>query len=453
VEHRPVPPSERVEALRAQIRHHEELYYVHDKPELTDAQFDALMRELAELEREHPELQDPDSPTQRVGGRPAEGFEPVRHLVPMLSLDNAYSEDELIAFDERIARALDRPAGSPLEYVAELKIDGVSIALTYIGGRLDRAVTRGDGVIGENVTTAIRVIRAIPLKLTGEVPAEVEIRGEIFLPLREFARMNEERELAGAPAFANPRNAAAGAIRTLDPNAVSRRGLRAFTYHIVVPPGASQPAATHSAMLERLSAWGSPVEPHWRKCTGIRAVIEFCREWRDQRRTLGFDTDGVVIKVDDLAIRRDLGFTAKFPRWAVAFKFPTEQARTRLLRIDVNVGRTGAVTPFAVLEPVRLGGTTIQMATLHNEQEIARRDIRPGDLVIIEKAARSSRRSSDRCCPSARTRHRPGRCRRRVRRVRAGSCGRRTRSSGAARTRRVPPEFAAVCCISPRGGR
>ena len=386
MEHRPVPPSERAEQLRVRIRHHEELYYVHDKPEISDAQFDALMRELAELEREHPELQDPDSPTQRVGGRPAEGFDTVRHLVPMLSLDNAYSEDELIAFDERISRALDRPAGAGLDYVAELKIDGVSIALTYKGGRLDRAVTRGDGVIGENVTTSVRVIRAIPLKLSGsDVPSEVEIRGEIFLPLREFARMNEEREAAGAPAFANPRNAAAGAIRTLDPHAVSRRGLRAFTYQIVVPPEVPQPAANHARMLERLSEWGCPVEPHWRRCTGIQAVIEFCREWQEGRRALGFDTDGVVIKVDDLAIRRDLGFTAKFPRWAVAFKFPTEQARTRLLRIDVNVGRTGAVTPFAVLEPVRLGGTTIQMATLHNEQEVARRDIRPGDLVIIEK--------------------------------------------------------------------
>jgi DNA ligase (NAD+) len=381
-----VTPAERADQLRARIRYHEELYYAHDKPEITDAQFDALMRELAALERDHPELQDPDSPTQRVGGRPVEGFEPVRHLLPMLSLDNAYGEEELIAFDERIARALDRPAGSPLAYVAELKIDGVSIALTYKGGRLDRAVTRGDGVIGENVTTSVRVIRAIPLKLPStDVPAEVEIRGEVYLPLREFARMNEEREAAGAPAFANPRNAAAGAIRTLDPNAVSRRGLRAFTYQIITPPDVPQPSTTHAVMLERLAEWGCPVEPHWRRCSGIQAVIEFCREWQDARRTLGFDTDGVVIKVDDLAIRRDLGFTAKFPRWAIAFKFPTEQARTRLLRIDVNVGRTGAVTPFAVLEPVRLGGTTIQMATLHNEQEVARRDIRPGDLVIIEK--------------------------------------------------------------------
>jgi DNA ligase (NAD+) len=378
--------AERVEALRARIRHHEERYYVDDRPEITDAEFDALMRELRQLEEDHPELRDPDSPTQRVGGRPAEGFEAVRHLVPMLSLDNAYSEAELVGFDDRIRRALDRPEGSAIDYVAELKIDGVSIALTYSLGRLDRAVTRGDGVIGENVTSSVRVIRAIPLRLAGaNVPAHVEIRGEIFLPLREFARMNEEREAAGAPPFANPRNAAAGAIRTLDPNAVSRRGLRAFTYQIVTPAGAPPPSPTHAGMLDLLRGWGCPVEPHWQKCTGIQAVTEFCREWHDRRRTVGFDTDGVVIKVDDLALRRDLGFTAKFPRWAVAFKFPTEQARTRLVRIDVNVGRTGAVTPFAVLEPVRLGGTTVQMATLHNEQEVARRDIRPGDLVIVEK--------------------------------------------------------------------
>ncbi|MFI5176964.1 MAG: NAD-dependent DNA ligase LigA [Vicinamibacterales bacterium] len=375
--------ARRADELRSLIRHHEERYYVHDDPEISDAAFDALMAELAALERAHPELADPDSPTQRVGGRPAEGFETVRHAAPMLSLDNAYSEDELREFHARICRALDRPETDVLPYVTELKIDGLSIALTYDGGRLVRGVTRGDGVEGENVTPNVRVIRAIPLRLRGDTPGLVEVRGEVYLPRAAFDRMNEERAAAGEPLFANPRNAAAGAIRTLDPTAVARRGLRAFAYQIVVsgPP----PAATHEASLRLLAAWGCPVEPHWRACAGIDAVIDYTHAWRDERRRLQFETDGVVVKLDDLALRDALGATAKFPRWAVAFKFPAEQATTRLLKIDVNVGRTGAVTPFAVLEPVRLSGTTVQMATLHNEQEIARRDIREGDVVLIEK--------------------------------------------------------------------
>jgi len=378
-------PAERIAQLRETIRHHEECYYVHDRPEISDAEFDALMRELTELEAAHPALIDPDSPTQRVGGRPAQGFEAVAHLAPMLSLDNAYSETDLRAFDERIRRALDRAEDVPIGYVAELKIDGLSIALTYERGRLVRGVTRGDGVQGENVTSNVRVIRALPLRLRGDAPRVMEVRGEVFLPRAEFDRMNEEREATGDPPFANPRNAAAGAIRTLDPAAVSRRGLRAFAYQVLVPEGQPELDATHAGMLRRLAGWGCPVEPHWARCDGIEAVLAFCERWRDERRTLGFETDGVVVKVDTLALRRDLGSTAKFPRWATAFKFPAEQARTRLRAIEVNVGRTGAVTPFAVLEPVRLGGTTIQMATLHNAEEVERRDVRPGDLVIIEK--------------------------------------------------------------------
>ncbi|MEZ5318620.1 MAG: NAD-dependent DNA ligase LigA [Vicinamibacterales bacterium] len=378
-------PARRVEQLRREIRRHEELYYVHDRPEISDADFDALMRELAALEAEHPALRDPDSPTQRVGGRVAEGFESVAHAAPMLSLDNAYDEDELRAFDERIRRALDRPDGARVGYVAELKIDGLSIALTYEDGRLTRGVTRGDGVTGENVTANVRVIQAIPLTLRGTPPARMEVRGEVFLPLASFARMNAERREREEPEFANPRNAAAGTIRTLDTAMVARRGLRAFTYQVVVPEGEPPPAPSHGATLEALAGWGCPVEGHWARCDGIDAVVEYTRRWRDERHALGFDTDGVVVKVDDLALRRDLGFTAKAPRWAIAFKFPAEQARTRLLDIKVNVGRTGAVTPYAVLEPVRLGGTVIQMATLHNAEEVARRDVRPGDLVVIEK--------------------------------------------------------------------
>ena len=378
-------PADRIARLRDEIRRHEELYYVHDRPEISDAQFDRLMAELAALEARHPELADPDSPTQRVGGRPAEGFEAVEHLEPMLSLDNAYTDDELRAFDERVSRGLEREPGSAIGYVAELKIDGLSIALTYERGRLVRGVTRGDGRTGEDVSRNVRVIRALPLRLRGDAPPRVEVRGEVYLPRAEFERMNREREDAGEPPFANPRNAAAGAIRTLDPAAVDRRGLRAFAYQIITPPGVEPVAPTHARMLERLAGWGCPVEPHWARCEGIEAVLAFCRDWRERRLTLGFETDGVVVKVDDLRQRRELGATAKFPRWATAFKFPAEQAQTRLARIEVNVGRTGAVTPYAVLEPVRLGGTTIQMATLHNAEEVARRDVRPGDLVIIEK--------------------------------------------------------------------
>jgi len=377
--------AERIADLRTRIRHHEERYYVHDAPEISDADFDRLMRELAALEAAHPEYQDPSSPTTRVGGRPAEGFETVTHLAPMLSLDNAYSEEELREFHARVCRGLEIPEDSPVDYVAELKIDGLSIALTYEGGRLVRAATRGDGIRGEDVTPNVRVIRAVPLVLR-DAPAEaMEIRGEVYLPRAAFQKMNEEREQADEPAFANPRNAAAGALRTLDPAAVASRGLRAFTYQVLVGPEAPPVAVSHGETLERLAQWGCPVERHWKRCGGIASVAEYCESWREQRHGLPFDTDGVVIKVDELALRHRLGATAKFPRWAVAFKFPAEQARTRLIRIDVNVGRTGAVTPFAVLEPVRLSGTTVQLATLHNEQEVARRDIRDGDLVIVEK--------------------------------------------------------------------
>jgi DNA ligase (NAD+) len=378
-------PAERVAELRAEIRRHEELYYLHDAPELTDAAFDELMRELAALEAAHPELQDPASPTMRVGGRPAEGFDTAAHLVPMLSLDNAYSDEELREFHARVCRGLGLEESAELAYVAELKIDGLSMALTYESGRLVRGVTRGDGVQGENVTQNIRVVRAIPLQVRGDVPAVMEVRGEVYLPRAAFVRMNDEREQAGDPLFANPRNAAAGAIRTLDSVAVSKRGLSGFCYQVVVPDGTEPGAASHAEMLERLASWGFPVQKDWQLCASIDEVAAFCAKWRDARYQLPFETDGVVIKLNDLASRERLGATAKFPRWATAFKFPAEQAVTRLLSIEVNVGRTGAVTPYAVLEPVRLSGTTVQMATLHNEMEVSRRDIRPGDKVIVEK--------------------------------------------------------------------
>jgi DNA ligase (NAD+) len=381
-----VNPLDRVAALRDLIRHHEERYYVDAAPEISDAEFDALMSELRALEAAHPELADPSSPTERVGGRAAEGFPTARHVSPMLSLDNAYSDDELREFHARICRALDRPVDTPLDYVAELKIDGFSIALTYERRRLVRAVTRGDGIEGEDVTANVRVIHAIPLALRNGAPDDtIEVRGEVFLPLAAFARVNAERDAAGEPRFANPRNAAAGTIRTLDSTAVRRRGLRAFAYQVVTSADVQLPDARHDHLLAALAAWGCPVQRDWRLCAGIDDVMAYCREWRDARRTLPFDTDGVVIKLNAFALRAALGATAKFPRWAVAFKFPAEQAHTRLLRIAVNVGRTGAVTPYAVLEPVLLSGTTVSMATLHNEQEVRRRDIREGDLVVIEK--------------------------------------------------------------------
>jgi DNA ligase (NAD+) len=378
--------SAQIDELRSLIRHHEELYYLRDAPEITDAEFDALMRELASLEAAHPDLVTPTSPTQRVGGAPAEGFVTVAHLQPMLSLDNAYSAEELNEFHARICRGLGVEASAALPYVAELKIDGLSMALTYEEGQFVRAVTRGDGVEGEDVTSNVRVIRSVPLSLKRPHPAgRLEIRGEVFLPRVAFAKMNAAREAEGQTLFANPRNAAAGTIRTLDTAAVAKRGLRAFTYQIVTPDGTDAAGSLHRHALAALAEWGCPVESHWELCEGIGAVGAFCERWRDARHALPFETDGVVIKLDDLEQRRVLGTTAKFPRWATAFKFPAERAVTRLIRIEVNVGRTGAVTPFAVLEPVRVGGTTVQQATLHNEQEVARRDIREGDLVAIEK--------------------------------------------------------------------
>jgi DNA ligase (NAD+) len=381
-----VDPATRIDELRRQIRHHEERYYVHSAPEITDAEFDALMRELQNLERDHPDLVTLDSPTQRVGGAIAGNFASVRHAEPMLSLDNAYSEEELKAFDDRLRRGLETFAG-PVPYVAELKIDGLSISLQYRSGRLVRAATRGDGTTGEDVTANVRTIKDIPHTLQGGPEGTVEIRGEIYLPRTEFERTNQEREEAGQPRFANPRNAASGAIRQIDPEQVRKRGLRVFLYQLVSQEGAPP---THHELLDALAQWGLPVERHWKALKGIDEVAEYCREWGEKRssgaRGLAFDTDGVVVKLDDIALRARVGTTAKFPRWAIAYKFPAEQVETTLIRVSVNVGRTGAVTPFAELESVLIAGTTVSMATLHNANEVARKDIRDGDRVLVEKA-------------------------------------------------------------------
>jgi len=383
-----VTPTTRIDELRRVIRHHEEHYYVHNSPEILDAAFDALVDELRKLEEVHPELVTPDSPTQRVGGRVADGFETVEHATPMLSLDNAYSADELRAFDERVRKGL-ADDGAPLAsvaYVAELKIDGLSIALQYEDGRLVRGATRGTGTAGEDVTSNVRTIRAIPLRLNGAPSGRTEVRGEVYLPTPVFERANEDRKREGEPVFMNPRNAAAGAMRNLDPAQVSQRGLSAFFYQVVLEADLDAAAdPRHAETLARLGRWGLPVEGHWRACADIEAVIAFCGEWVEQRKVLDYQTDGVVVKLDQVALHGRLGVTSKFPRWASAFKFPAEQQTTRLLEIRVNVGRTGAVTPYAVLEPVVLAGSTISMATLHNAADVARKDVREGDLVVIEK--------------------------------------------------------------------
>jgi DNA ligase (NAD+) len=387
----PSHPAERIEELRRLIRHHEERYYVLADPEIADAEFDALMRELERLEVEHPDLVSADSPTQRVSGRVAAGFASVEHAEPMLSLDNAYSEDELRAFHDRVRRGLAGVPGESIEYVAELKIDGLSIALTYEDGVLVRGATRGDGVHGEDVTPNVRTIRAIPLRLQvrpgGEpVSGRLEVRGEVYLPRRAFDRINKDREATGEPLFANPRNAAAGTMRNLEPALVAKRGLSAFFYQVVATGDLGAADASHHGMLGAMREWGLPVEQHWCRCRGIDELLAFCHAWQEKRRTLDFDTDGVVVKLDAIERRRALGATSKFPRWAIAFKFPAEQKTTRLVKIEVNVGRTGAVTPFAVLEPVFVAGSTVSMATLHNADDIARKDIREGDTVIVEKA-------------------------------------------------------------------
>ncbi|MGE3508352.1 MAG: NAD-dependent DNA ligase LigA [Vicinamibacterales bacterium] len=378
----PADITGRLQQLREAIRHHEERYYIQHDPEISDAEFDALLHELEQLEAAHPDLVTPDSPTQRVAGRPVDGFPTVQHLAPMLSLDNVYDEEELRAFDDRVRKGAGLGDGE-VGYVAELKIDGLSIALTYDHGLLVRGATRGDGERGDDVTPNVRTIRAIPLRLKGAPLGRLEIRGEVYLPRASFERTNREREREGLPLFANPRNAAAGTMRHLDASLVAQRGLSSFTYQLVTADGAAH--ASHADMLQALRDWGLPVESHWRRCAGIDAVMRFCTEWADARRTLPFETDGVVVKVDDLALRTALGSTAKFPRWATAFKFPAEQATTQLRQIAVNVGRTGAVTPYAVLEPVFLAGSTISMATLHNAEDIARKDLREGDRVLVEK--------------------------------------------------------------------
>jgi DNA ligase (NAD+) len=371
----------RVEELRREIRRHEHLYYALNQPEIADAEYDALERELRELEAAHPELVTPDSPTQRVGEKPTEGFATFAHRVPMLSLDNTYNEDELREFEQRIFRAVGERA---LTYVAELKIDGVSIALHYEGGRLARAVTRGDGVRGDDVTPNVRTIRAVPLALAGQgVPDELEVRGEVFFPRSRFEKVNREREAAGEEPFSNPRNSTAGTLKSVDPKVTAARGLDVYLYSVAHIAGLK--LAGQWEALERLRSWGLRTNPASRRCQGLEEVIAFLAEWQEKRETLEYDTDGVVVKVDSFALQRELGFTSKFPRWAIAFKYPARQATARVEKIAVYVGRTGKLTPVAHLDPVPLGGVVVGRATLHNEEDLARKDVREGDTVLIER--------------------------------------------------------------------
>lgn len=372
----------RIAELRKELEFHNYRYYTLDDPVISDQEYDRLFRELVELEREYPELAAPDSPTQRVGAEPQERFRKVQHRRPMLSLANAFDEDELRAFFKRISNLLET---TEIDFVTELKIDGSAVTLTYENGVLVQGATRGNGVVGEEVTANLKTIRSIPLKLRGEgIPSLVEVRGEAYLPISAFNRINEERAAAGENLFANPRNAAAGALRQLDPHISAARPLAFFGYSLGHVEGVD--LKTQMEVLERLAAWGFPVNPNYRHQDSIDDVAGFCREWQEKRESLDYEIDGVVVKVNSLDYQERLGVVSRDPRWAVAFKFPGQVATTRLLKIEINVGRTGALNPYAVLEPVQLAGVTIRSATLHNEDDIRRKDIREGDVVIIKRA-------------------------------------------------------------------
>ena len=378
----------RAEKLREEINRHNYLYYVLDQPEISDAEYDRLMRELQEIEERYPSLVTPDSPTRRVGAPPQEAFGTHAHRLPMLSLANAFGEEELRAFDMRIRRMLGLEDGE-VEYVSELKIDGLAVSLTYVDGVFTVGATRGDGYRGEDITENLRTIRSIPLKIDASnssvgVPRFAEIRGEVFLLHEEFRRINDERTERGEPTFANPRNAAAGSVRQLDPRITASRKLDIFCYGIGEVVGVTW--KTHWEVLSTLKEWRFKVNPNIRLCRNIDEVVEFCREWDDGRDTLGYDIDGVVVKVNSLALQDKLGYVARSPRWAVAFKYKPRQAKTVVKDIVVQVGRTGALTPVAIMEPVQIGGVTVSRATLHNEDEIRRKDVRIGDTVVIQRA-------------------------------------------------------------------
>src|SRR5579872_4548085 len=373
--------AQRAAELRALLNRFSYEYYVLDRPSVSDAEFDTLLRELASLEEAFPDLRTADSPTQRVGVAPSDAFAPYRHALPMLSLGNAFGADELRAWDQRVRKLLDEP----FDYVAELKIDGLAIALRYDDGVFVSGGTRGDGTTGEDVTPNLRTIRSIPLRLRGAPPRLLEVRGEVYMRRTDFDAMNDRRTAAGEPAFANPRNSAAGAVRQLDPRITAQRPLRFFAYGI----GACEPrldVAGQWELLQALSDFGLPVNHERKPFDDFDALGEYCASWESGRDKLDYGIDGVVVKVDSLEQQRRLGFVGKDPRWAIAYKFPPEEAQTRLKSIEVNVGRTGTINPYAVLEPVAVGGVTVSTATLHNEGFIHDKDVRVGDTVVVRRA-------------------------------------------------------------------
>jgi len=377
----PAQAQARVLELRKLIDRANRQYYVLDQPEITDAEYDALFRELADLETQYPELITPDSPTQRVGGPPSDAFAKVTHRTPMLSLANAFDRNEVREFDKRVRRAL---GDVKVEYVTELKIDGLAMSLLYEDGLYKIGATRGDGYVGEDVTPNVKTIPSVPLSVTipSEFPRAFEVRGEVYMPKRSFQRLNAELAAEGKPLFANPRNAAAGAVRQLDPRITARRRLDTFIYALDPPGG----ARSQEQILERLAEMGFHVNENRRRHPDIDAVIAFLDEWQEKRHGLDYEIDGIVIKVNDLGQQAELGFVSRSPRWALAFKFPPEQAETTVEDIKCYVGRTGAITPVAWLAPVQIGGVTVGRATLHNEDEVARKDVRPKDHVIIQRA-------------------------------------------------------------------
>jgi DNA ligase (NAD+) len=377
----PEQARRRAAELQAQLDHHAHRYYVLDDPEIPDAEYDRLFRELVDLETEFPALQTPDSPTQRVGGAPLDAFTKVRHRAPMLSLGNAFSADEVSAF----VRRAERTVGSIDAYVCELKIDGLAMSLTYRDGALVRAATRGNGVEGEDVTANMRTVRTVPMRLREippGMPAEFDVRGEVYMPKARFAALNAQLEENGKPTYANPRSAAAGGVRQLDPTITARRGLATFMYQ-VEPPGQ---AASQAEVLDGLEAMGFRVNPHRHVAGSLDEVLAFLDHWAEKRHALDYETDGVVIKVASLAQQGELGAVSRSPRWAIAYKFPPEEVETVVLDIAVQVGRTGAVTPVAHLQPVLVAGSTVRRCTLHNEDEVARKDVRIGDTVLLHKA-------------------------------------------------------------------
>ena len=381
-------PPERVARLRAELERHNRLYYIEDAPELTDAEYDRLFRELQELEAAHPELASPDSPTLRVGGAPANELAPVRHEIPMLSIRTETDTEDTGAakFDARIRRELDLGADDPpVEYCAELKFDGLAISLRYEAGELVRAATRGDGEMGEEVTANVRTIHGIPLKLKGSAPQVLEARGEIFMTRAAFEKLNRRQVEAGEKAYINPRNTAAGAVRQLDPKVTARRPLSFYAYGFGVVRGMRMPR-THSEVLDSLETFGLPVDAHRKVVHGAEGLIEYHARIRAERERLPFDIDGVVYKVNDLDAQRDLGFVAREPRWAVAHKYPPQEESTEVVGIGVQVGRTGTLTPVARLKPVFVGGVTVTNATLHNEDELRRKDVWVGDTVVVRRA-------------------------------------------------------------------